>query len=124
MPRKMSGIAMIVIEPSSVASRTASVAFERAIHLYRSSPVLVTRTKSTGGLSRQPAIPGATPPPRPVQDAPLAQEFRETLGRLVRRLRAESGQPPVGQLAVLGRLDREGPASTSDLAAAERMRPQ
>ena len=59
-----------------------------------------------------------------VQDAPLAQEFRETLGRLVRRLRAESGQPPVGQLAVLGRLDREGPASTSDLAAAERMRPQ
>ena len=59
-----------------------------------------------------------------VQDVPLAQEFRETLGRLVRRLRAESGQPPVGQLAVLGRLDREGPASTSDLAAAERMRPQ
>jgi len=59
-----------------------------------------------------------------VQDVPLAQEFRETLGRLVRRLRAESGQRPVGQLAVLGRLDREGPASTSDLAAAERMRPQ
>ena len=27
-------------------------------------------------------------------------------------------------MAVLGRLDREGPASTSDLAAAERMRPQ
>jgi DNA-binding MarR family transcriptional regulator len=59
-----------------------------------------------------------------VQTAPLAQEFRETLGRLIRRLRAESGQPPAGQMAVLGRLDREGPASTSDLAAAERMRPQ
>ena len=29
----MSGIAMIVIEPSSVASSTASVAFESAIHL-------------------------------------------------------------------------------------------
>jgi DNA-binding MarR family transcriptional regulator len=54
----------------------------------------------------------------------MAQEFRETLGRLVRRLRAEGAQPPVGQMAVLGRLDREGPASTSDLAAAERMRPQ
>ena len=59
-----------------------------------------------------------------VQTVPLAQEFRETLGRLVRRLRAESGQPPVGHMAVLGRLDREGPVSTSDLAAAERMRPQ
>ena len=45
------------------------------------------------------------------------------LGRLVRRLRAEPGAA-VGQLAVLGRLDREGPASISDLAAAERMRPQ
>jgi DNA-binding MarR family transcriptional regulator len=60
-----------------------------------------------------------------VETVPLAHEFRETLGRLVRRLRAETaGQPPVGQVAVLGRLDREGPASTSDLAAAERMRPQ
>jgi DNA-binding MarR family transcriptional regulator len=60
----------------------------------------------------------------PVESVTLAHEFRETLGRLVRRLRAEGGQPPVGQLSVLGRLDREGPASTSDLAAAERMRPQ
>jgi DNA-binding MarR family transcriptional regulator len=60
-----------------------------------------------------------------VETVPMAHEFRETLGRLVRRLRAETaGQPPVGQVAVLGRLDREGPASTSDLAAAERMRPQ
>jgi DNA-binding MarR family transcriptional regulator len=60
-----------------------------------------------------------------VETVALAHEFRETLGRLVRRLRAETaGQPPVGQVAVLGRLDREGPASTSDLAAAERMRPQ
>jgi len=59
-----------------------------------------------------------------VESAPIAHEFRETLGRVIRRLRAEGGQPPVGQAAVLGRLDREGPASTSDLAAAERMRPQ
>ena len=33
----MSGIAMSVIEASSVASRIASVVFERATHLYLSS---------------------------------------------------------------------------------------
>jgi DNA-binding MarR family transcriptional regulator len=55
--------------------------------------------------------------------AELAHELRETMGRVVRRLRAGPG-PPVSQLAVLGRLDREGPASISDLASAERMRPQ
>jgi DNA-binding MarR family transcriptional regulator len=53
----------------------------------------------------------------------LAHELRETLGRLVRRLRAEPG-PSVGRMAVLGRLDRDGPASISDLAASERIRPQ
>jgi DNA-binding MarR family transcriptional regulator len=53
----------------------------------------------------------------------LAHEVRETLGRVVRRLRAEPG-PPVPLLTVLGRLDRGGPSSVSDLAAAERMRPQ
>ena len=44
-------------------------------------------------------------------------------GGVVRRLRAEPG-PSVGRLAVLGRLDRDGPSSISDLAAGERMRPQ
>ncbi|MGH2884290.1 MAG: MarR family winged helix-turn-helix transcriptional regulator [Solirubrobacteraceae bacterium] len=53
----------------------------------------------------------------------LAHELRETLGRFTRRLRAEPG-PSVGRLAVLGRLDRDGASSISDLAAAERMRPQ
>ena len=53
----------------------------------------------------------------------LAHEVRDTVGRLVRRLRAEPG-PPMPVLAVLGVLDREGPASVSDLAAAHRMRPQ
>jgi DNA-binding MarR family transcriptional regulator len=53
----------------------------------------------------------------------LAHELRETIGRVVRRLRAEPG-PPVPLLTLLGRLRREGPASISDLAAAERMRPQ
>ena len=55
--------------------------------------------------------------------AQLAHDLRETVGRVIRRLRAEPG-PPFGQLAVLGRLDREGPASISDLATADRMRPQ
>jgi DNA-binding MarR family transcriptional regulator len=54
----------------------------------------------------------------------LAHDLRETLGRLVRRLRAEPGSLPVAHSTVLSRLDREGPAGTSDLAAAERMRPQ
>ena len=60
----------------------------------------------------------------PVKTTPLANELRETIGRLVRRLRAEPGQLPVAHTTVLARLDREGPMSTSDLAAAERMRPQ
>ncbi|MDX6733980.1 MAG: hypothetical protein QOC54_3928 [Baekduia sp.] len=53
----------------------------------------------------------------------LAHDLRETVGRFVRRLRTEPG-PPVPLLTVLSRLSREGPASISDLAAAERMRPQ
>ena len=62
----------------------------------------------------------------PVQETPttlLAHELRETMGRLIRRLRAEPG-PSVGRMAVLGRLDRDGPASISDLAGRERIRPQ
>jgi DNA-binding MarR family transcriptional regulator len=55
--------------------------------------------------------------------AELAHELRDTIGRLVRRLRLEPG-PPAPQMTVLSRIDREGPASVSDLAAAERMRPQ
>jgi DNA-binding MarR family transcriptional regulator len=61
--------------------------------------------------------------PTTADTALLAHELRETLGRVVRRLRAEPGPPP-GQHAVLGRLDRDGPASISDLAAESRMRPQ
>lgn len=53
----------------------------------------------------------------------LAHDLRETLGMLVRRLRAEPG-PPAHILAVLGRLDRQGPAGVSDLAAGQKMRPQ
>jgi DNA-binding MarR family transcriptional regulator len=62
-------------------------------------------------------------PTEAMTTAALAHELRETVGRVIRRLRAAPG-PPFSQLAVLGRVDREGPASISDLAAAERMRPQ
>ncbi|HWK29946.1 MAG TPA: MarR family transcriptional regulator [Solirubrobacter sp.] len=53
----------------------------------------------------------------------LAAELRVTLGRLMRRLRVEHTFP-IGQGEVLGRLDREGPQSISDLAAKAKMRPQ
>jgi DNA-binding MarR family transcriptional regulator len=62
----------------------------------------------------------STPDPGP---AGAAGELRLVLGQLMRRLRAEHAVP-ISQLAVLSRLDREGPQTTSGLAAAERMRPQ
>jgi DNA-binding MarR family transcriptional regulator len=58
-----------------------------------------------------------------VDPAPLASDLRVVLGQLVRRLRAEH-RFPLSQGTVLGRLDREGPQSVSDLATAERVRPQ
>lgn len=55
--------------------------------------------------------------------APLAVDLRVAVGHLIRRLRAEN-RFPLTQTWVLGRLDREGPASVSDLAQAMRVRPQ
>ena len=55
--------------------------------------------------------------------AVIASELRVVLGQLVRRLRA-GYRFPLQQATVLGRLDREGPQSVSDLALAERVRPQ
>lgn len=55
--------------------------------------------------------------------ARTASELRLALGRLVRRVRAELSLP-LGQAAVLGHLDRTGPMTTSELAVAERVRPQ
>jgi DNA-binding MarR family transcriptional regulator len=53
----------------------------------------------------------------------LAFRLRDTLGRGARRVRIEAG-PPLGQLTVLGHLQRRGALSTNDLAVAERVRPQ
>jgi DNA-binding MarR family transcriptional regulator len=55
--------------------------------------------------------------------ARTASELRVVLGQLMRRLRAEH-RFPIQQGTVLGRLDREGAASVSDLAVAEKVRPQ
>ena len=53
----------------------------------------------------------------------VASELRVVLGRLMRRLRAEH-RFPLSHGAVLGRLDRDGAQSVSELAAAELVRPQ
>jgi DNA-binding MarR family transcriptional regulator len=55
--------------------------------------------------------------------ASTASELRIVLGQLVRRLRAEHTFS-ISQGTVLARLEREGPQTTSRLAAAERVRPQ
>jgi DNA-binding MarR family transcriptional regulator len=55
--------------------------------------------------------------------AHLASDLRVVLGQLMRRLRSEH-RFSLSHGAVLGRLDREGAGSVSDLAAAERVRPQ
>jgi DNA-binding MarR family transcriptional regulator len=62
-------------------------------------------------------------PVPPSDPGELASRLRVVLGRLFRRLRSEH-RFPISHAAVLGRLDRDGPQSTADLAAAERMRPQ
>lgn len=56
----------------------------------------------------------------------LAQDLRALLGKLKRRLRdqAHVGDLTPSQVAVLLRLEKEGPATASSLARAEGMRPQ
>jgi DNA-binding MarR family transcriptional regulator len=56
--------------------------------------------------------------------APLAADLRVVVGQLIRRLRSEQDLFPMNQVSVLGRLDREGSRSVSELATAERVRPQ
>ena len=61
--------------------------------------------------------------PTKTDPARVASDLRVVLGQLNRRLRA-ANRLPLSQAAVLGRLDRCGSQSVSDLAAAERVRPQ
>jgi DNA-binding MarR family transcriptional regulator len=53
----------------------------------------------------------------------LASELRVVIGQLVRRMRADR-RLPLTHAAVLGRLERQGEQSVSDLAVSERVRPQ
>jgi DNA-binding MarR family transcriptional regulator len=63
--------------------------------------------------------------PRRLLDTDVA-DLAQAIRLLVRRMRAESGAHELSltELAVLARLEREGPATTADLARAERVRPQ
>lgn len=58
--------------------------------------------------------------------AALATELRVLVGQIRRRLREQSnlGDLTESQIAVLRRLDSDGPATVSTLARAESMRPQ
>ena len=55
--------------------------------------------------------------------AAIAAELRTAMGKLTRRVKHED-RIPLGQVAVLGALDRDGAMTTSDLAADQRVRPQ
>ncbi|WP_123525209.1 MarR family winged helix-turn-helix transcriptional regulator [Streptomyces sp. 840.1] len=55
--------------------------------------------------------------------ATVAAELRTAMGKLSRRVKRED-LIPVGQVAVLGALDRDGAMTTSDLATDQRVRPQ
>ena len=61
--------------------------------------------------------------PTKTDPALVASELRTVLGQLVRTLRAQH-RFPLMHGAVLGRLDREGAKGVSELAVAERVRPQ
>ncbi|MEZ2347969.1 MarR family winged helix-turn-helix transcriptional regulator [Terriglobus sp. RCC_193] len=56
----------------------------------------------------------------------LATEMRTTLGHLKRKLRQHSEQHELtpSQIAVVLRLEKDGPTTVSSLARSERMRPQ
>lgn len=57
---------------------------------------------------------------------PTANHLRITLGRIVRRLRQAhaAGEVTLSELSVLGRLDRQGTQTGSQLAEQERVTPQ
>jgi DNA-binding MarR family transcriptional regulator len=61
--------------------------------------------------------------PTRTDPALVASELRTVLGQLIRRLRTQH-RFPLMHGTVLGRLDRGGSSSVSELAVAERVRPQ
>ncbi|MBB3258338.1 DNA-binding MarR family transcriptional regulator [Paraburkholderia bannensis] len=79
-------------------------------------------------MTAHPTSSTTRPDAQPVsaQAAALAGDLRALVGKLKRRLReqASAGDFSPSQLAVLQRLERDGPATVSSLARAEGMRPQ
>ncbi|MHB1617618.1 MAG: MarR family winged helix-turn-helix transcriptional regulator [Metallibacterium sp.] len=64
--------------------------------------------------------------PEAARAAAVAGELRVVVGKLIRRLReqAQPGDFTWSQMSVLGRLERDGPATVTTLARAEGVRPQ
>lgn len=71
-------------------------------------------------------MPASFDDPQTGSTASLARDIRGLVGKLKRRLREQSdvGDLTPSQTAVLLRLEKHGPATTSSLARAEGMRPQ
>lgn len=71
-------------------------------------------------MNEQPGDPDAA------RASALAAELRVLIGKLKRRLReqTELGDLTWSQVSVLGRLERDGPATVTTLARGEGMRPQ
>ncbi len=67
-----------------------------------------------------------TPGKHDVAASALAQDLRALIGQLKRRLREQAhvGDFTPSQVSVLLRLDKDGPATASNLARAEGIRPQ
>jgi DNA-binding MarR family transcriptional regulator len=63
-------------------------------------------------------------PRKTIDDA--VSDFGQTIGLLVRRVRAAAASHELSltEAAVMGRLAKEGPATTADLARAESVKPQ
>jgi DNA-binding MarR family transcriptional regulator len=76
-------------------------------------------------MSRKPLDSGLADFVNTVGDASVA-DFVDAVGLLIRRVRAAAATHELSwsEAAVLGRLRRDGPATTADLARAETVRPQ
>lgn len=57
------------------------------------------------------------------ESAAVAADLRTAMGKLMRRVKQDD-HVPLNQVTVLGALDRNGAMTASDLAAAQRVRPQ
>jgi DNA-binding MarR family transcriptional regulator len=77
-------------------------------------------------MSYKPVMNEGIDDPAATRASALAGELRAVIGLLKRRLREQTnaGDLTSSQIAVLARLDRDGPATVSTLARAEGVRPQ